>query len=173
MMARLVQGCWRSGAWAMSWLFACSVWAIEPPQPVAPAAPDAPMAQPMFADVVIEARLTQLSRDLRCVVCQNEALSDSPADLADAMRQEIRDLMKAGRTDQEVLDFLTARYGDFVLFRPPFKPLTYLLWIGPFVFLGFGVWVWVMALRARRTFQGASVSSEQIAAASRLLEEKP
>jgi cytochrome c-type biogenesis protein CcmH len=89
------------------------------------------------------------------------------------MRKEIRELMKAGKTDQEVLDFLTSRYGDFVLFRPPFKPLTYLLWIGPFVFLGFGVLIWFMALRARRTFKSAPVSSEQIAAAARLLEEKP
>jgi cytochrome c-type biogenesis protein CcmH len=89
------------------------------------------------------------------------------------MRQEIRELMKAGKTDQEVLSFLTSRYGDFVLFRPPFKPVTYLLWIGPFVFLGFGVLVWFMALRARRTFKSAPVSGEQIAAAARLLEEKP
>jgi cytochrome c-type biogenesis protein CcmH len=89
------------------------------------------------------------------------------------MRQEIRELMKDGKTDQEVLDFLTSRYGDFVLFRPPFKPLTYLLWIGPFAFLGFGVLFWFMALRARRTFKSAPVSHEKIAAAARLLEEKP
>jgi cytochrome c-type biogenesis protein CcmH len=138
------------------------------------ASPDAPpTAQPLFADVAIENRLTLLSRELRCVVCQNEALSESPAELATDMRQEIRDLMKAGKTDQEVLDFLTSRYGDFVLFRPPFKPVTYLLWIGPFAFLGFGVLVWFMALRARRTFQSAPVNSAQLAAAARLLEEKP
>lgn len=130
-------------------------------------------AQPLFADAAVEARLTLLSRELRCVVCQNESLSESPAELANDMRQEIRELMKAGKTDQEVIGFLTARYGDFVLFRPPFKPLTYLLWIGPFVFLGFGVLVWFMALRARRTFKGAPVSSAQIAAAARLLEDKP
>jgi cytochrome c-type biogenesis protein CcmH len=132
-----------------------------------------PTAQPLFANVAIEARLTHLSRELRCVVCQNEALSESPAELAGAMRQEIRDLMKAGKTDPEVLNFLTSRYGDFVLFRPPFKPVTYLLWVGPFVFLGFGVLVWFMALRARRTFKGAPVNSAQLAAAARLLEEKP
>lgn len=130
-------------------------------------------AQPLFADVAIEARLTRLSRELRCVVCQNEALSESPAELAGAMRQEIRDLMKAGKTDPEVLSFLTSRYGDFVLFRPPFKPVTYLLWVGPFLFLGFGVLVWWVALRARRTFQSGPVSSAQIAAAARLLEDKP
>lgn len=130
-------------------------------------------AQPLFADTAIEARLSHLSRELRCVVCQNEALSESPAELATDMRQEIRELMKAGKTDQEVIAFLTERYGDFVLFRPPFKPVTYLLWVGPFVFLGLGVLIWFMALRSRRTFQGAPVNSAQLAAAARLLEEKP
>lgn len=150
------------------------VLANGPMNPAAnPAASVSPTAQPLHADVAIETRLTLLSRELRCVVCQNEALSESPAELAGAMRQEIRDLMKDGKTDQEVLDFLTSRYGDFVLFRPPFKPLTYLLWVGPFLFLGFGVLVWFMALRARRTFKGAPVSSAQIAAAARLLEDKP
>jgi cytochrome c-type biogenesis protein CcmH len=145
-------------------------WANNPSNPPA----SAPLtAQPLFADAAIEARLMHLSRELRCVVCQNEALSESPAELAGDMRQEIRELMKAGKTDQEVLSFLTSRYGDFVLFRPPFKPVTYLLWIGPFVFLGFGVLVWFMALRARRTFKSAPVSGDQIAAAARLLEEKP
>lgn len=139
----------------------------------APSAATAPTAQPLFADTVIEGRLSLLSRELRCVVCQNEALSDSPAELAGDMRQEIRELMKDGKTDQQVLDFLTARYGDFVLFRPVFKPLTYLLWIGPFVFLGFGVLVWFMTLRARRTFKSSPVSPEKIATAARLLEEKP
>jgi cytochrome c-type biogenesis protein CcmH len=141
-------------------------------EPARPTAVAPPIAQPLFADVAIEARLTNLSRELRCVVCQNEALVESPADLANSMRQEIRDLMKAGKTDQEVIDFLVARYGDFVLFRPPFKPVTYLLWVGPFVFLGFGALVWFVALRARRNFKGAAVSSEQLATAARLLEER-
>ena len=141
-------------------------------EPARPPAAAAPIAQPLFADVAIEARLTHLSRELRCVVCQNEALADSPAVLANSMRQEIRDLMKAGKTDREVIDFLVARYGDFVLFRPPFKPVTYLLWVGPFVFLGFGALVWFVALRGRRSFKGAAVSSEQLATAARLLEER-
>jgi cytochrome c-type biogenesis protein CcmH len=159
-------------------IFSLSALANEPvaatpavPPAASPAAP--PTAQPLFADVAIETRLTHLSRELRCVVCQNEALSESPAELATDMRQEIRDLMKAGKSDQEVLSFLTSRYGDFVLFRPPFKPVTYLLWVGPFVFLGFGVLVWFMALRARRTFSGPAVNSAQVAAAARLLEDKP
>ena len=169
MTRTLIQRCLRFLVVAL-WLPASLAALATTPTPAAPT--NAPVAQPIFADVEIEARLKQLSGELRCVVCQNEALSDSPADLADSMRQEIRDLMKSGMSDQQVKDFLTERYGDFVLFRPPFKPLTYLLWIGPFVFLGFGVWVWFVALRARRTFKGAPVSSEKIAAAARLLEEK-
>lgn len=146
-------------------------WADEATQPAAtPAGPS--MAQPIFADREIEERLKRLSAELRCVVCQNEALSDSPADLAESMRQEIRDLMRSGMTDRQVVDFLVARYGDFVLFRPPFKPLTYLLWLGPFLFLGFGVLIWFVALRERRDFKSAPVSSEHMAAAARLLEDK-
>ena len=146
--------------------------AAGPAAASAPAAA-APLAQPLYADVAIEARLTALSRELRCVVCQNEALSDSPAELAEAMRQEIRDLMKAGKTDAEVIDFLTARYGDFVLFRPPLKPLTYLLWAGPFIFLALGGLVWFVAMRARRTLKAAPVNPAQLAAAARLLDDKP
>jgi cytochrome c-type biogenesis protein CcmH len=142
------------------------------PAPAAPPPATPAQAQPLFADVEIEARLTRLSRELRCVVCQNEALVDSPAELAGAMRQEIRELMKAGKTDQEVIDFLTARYGDFVLFRPPLKPLTYLLWAGPFVFLALGGLVWIVALRARRTLKAAPVNPAQLAAAARLLDDK-
>jgi cytochrome c-type biogenesis protein CcmH len=137
----------------------------------APAVVAAPVAQPLHADLAIEERLNRLSRELRCVVCQNEALADSPAELAGAMRQEIRDLMKAGKSDQEVVDFLTSRYGDFVLFRPPFKPVTWLLWAGPFVFLAAGAFIGVVALRTRRTFQAAAVDSAQRAAAARLLDE--
>lgn len=144
------------------------------PAATTPPSPSPPMAQPLHADVAIEARLTELSRELRCVVCQNEALSDSPAELAEAMRAEIRGLMKAGKTDQEVIDFLVARYGDFVLFRPPLKPLTYLLWAGPFMFLALGGLVWFVALRARRTAPAATaVNPAQLAAAARLLDDKP
>ena len=170
MMSRLIQ----QGLLTVFLAFSLPALANGPTTATTIASPDAPpTAQPLFADVAIENRMTLLSRELRCVVCQNEALSESPAELATDMRQEIRDLMKAGKTDQEVIAFLTSRYGDFVLFRPPFKPVTYLLWIGPFAFLGFGVLVWFMALRSRRTFQGAPVNSAQLAAAARLLEEKP
>jgi len=92
-------------------------------------------AVPMAEDPVVEARLVRISDDLRCLVCQNESLSGSHADLAKDLRREIRGLIKAGKTDAEILDFMVARYGDFVLYRPPVKPTTWLLWGGPFVLL--------------------------------------
>ncbi|MFN8892395.1 MAG: cytochrome c-type biogenesis protein [Betaproteobacteria bacterium] len=159
--------------WAALLLGASLAASAGPAATASPSAATAPsVAQPLFPDAAIEERLTRLSRELRCVVCQNEALSDSPAELAGAMRQEIRDLMKAGKTDREVIDFLTARYGDFVLFRPPLKPLTYLLWVGPFVFLAVGGLVWFVALRARRSFRPVAVDDAQRAAAARLLEDQ-
>ena len=92
-------------------------------------------ALPMAEDPVLEARLVRISDDLRCLVCQNESLSGSHADLAKDLRREIRGLIKAGKSDAEILDFMVARYGDFVLYRPPVKPTTWLLWGGPFVLL--------------------------------------
>src|SRR4029434_6974480 len=86
-------------------------------------------------DPVIEQRLANLSKELRCLQCQNQTLADSPAGLAADLRREIRIQMKAGKSDQEIIAFLTQRYGDFILYRPPIRPTTYLLWFGPFVLL--------------------------------------
>jgi cytochrome c-type biogenesis protein CcmH len=86
-------------------------------------------------DPQIEQRMQALTQQLRCLVCQNETLADSHADLAEDLRKEIREQMKAGKSDQEIIAFLTQRYGDFVLYKPPVKATTYLLWFGPFVFL--------------------------------------
>jgi cytochrome c-type biogenesis protein CcmH len=99
------------------------------------ASAQARQAVPMAEDPVLEARLVRISDDLRCLVCQNESLSGSHADLAKDLRREIRGLIKSGKTDAEILDFMVARYGDFVLYRPPVKPTTWLLWGGPFVLL--------------------------------------
>jgi cytochrome c-type biogenesis protein CcmH len=107
-------------------------------------------ARPMAQDPVLEERLMNLSRELRCLVCQNETLADSRADLAVDLRNEIREQMKAGKTDQEIIAFLTARYGDFVLYRPPVKAATYFLWFGPFVLLLAGLFVLFRYLRQRR-----------------------
>lgn len=110
----------------------------------------AQQARPMAEDPVLEERLMNLSRELRCLVCQNETLADSRADLAVDLRNEIREQMKAGKTDQEIIAFLTARYGDFVLYRPPVKATTYFLWFGPFVLLLAGLFALFRYLKQRR-----------------------
>lgn len=135
---------------------------------LAVAAPKA--AQPNADDPVIEARLVNLAEDLRCLVCQNESLAGSHAELAEDLRREIRAQMKAGKDDQAVIAYLTERYGDFVLYRPPFKPATWLLWLGPVLFLGVGGGAWYLALR-RRAEQVSPVDEKTLAAAAQLLEE--
>jgi len=109
----------------------------------------AQIAQPN-EDPQIEARMKALTEQLRCLVCQNETLADSRADLAEDLRREIRKEMKAGKTDQEILAFLTDRYGNFVRYRPPLIPKTYLLWFGPFVLLLFGIAVLYRYLGRRK-----------------------
>src|ERR1051326_1441851 len=86
-------------------------------------------------DPAVEQRLHRLSQNLRCLVCQNETLADSQADLAEDLRDEIREQIKAGKSDTEIIQFLTARYGQFILYKPQVTPTTYLLWFGPFVLL--------------------------------------
>src|SRR6476661_710505 len=86
-------------------------------------------------DPRIEQRFKNLTQQLRCPVCQNETLADSNAELAQQMRDQIREQMKAGKTDDEIKAYLTQRYGDFPLYKPPVKPMTYFLWFGPFLLL--------------------------------------
>jgi cytochrome c-type biogenesis protein CcmH len=107
-------------------------------------------AQPSAADPVLEARLMKLSKELRCLVCQNETLADSRVDLAEDLRGQIREQMKAGKSDQEIIGYLTARYGKFILYNPPVDPTTYLLWFGPFVFMLAGLAVLFRYLKQRR-----------------------
>lgn len=114
-------------------------------------------------DPAMEARLRNLSQELRCLVCQNETLADSRADLAEDLRREIREQMKAGKSDQEIVAFLTQRYGDFVLYRPRVKPVTYLLWFGPFVLLVSGMAVLYRYVKQRRD----SISEKPLTAAER------
>ena len=107
-------------------------------------------AEPTGDDPAVEARLTNLSKELRCLVCQNETLADSRADLAEDLRREIREQIKAGKSDKEIIEFLTARYGQFILYRPRVTPTTYLLWFGPFVLLFGGLFVLFNYIRQRR-----------------------
>jgi len=145
--------------------------AFSPPA-LAVASASAPKeALPITDDPVIEQRLVNLAEDLRCLVCQNESLAGSHAELAEDLRREIRQQMKAGKNDKEVIEYLTTRYGDFVLYRPPFKPVTYLLWLGPLLFLGIGGAAWVTTLRRRRAVQVPPLDEKKLAAAAQLLEE--
>jgi len=108
-------------------------------------------AIPVAEDPILEKRLIELSENLRCLVCQNESLAGSRADFANDLRREIREQMKANKSDEEIIDFLVARYGDFVLYNPPFKPTTTLLWLGPILlFLG-AILALVLYLRRRRS----------------------
>lgn len=101
-------------------------------------------------DPQIEQRMQALTQQLRCLVCQNETLADSRADLAEDLRREIREQMKAGKSDKEIIAFLTQRYGNFVLYKPPVQPTTYLLWFGPFVLLFGGTLLLYRYVRHRR-----------------------
>jgi cytochrome c-type biogenesis protein CcmH len=105
-------------------------------------------AQPA-PDLAFEQRLKVLESELRCLVCQNQTLADSNAGLADDLRREVRTLALAGKSDVEIRDFLVSRYGDFVLYDPPVKSITWLLWFGPFALLTVGAGVWITILRRR------------------------
>src|SRR5437868_14798846 len=101
-------------------------------------------------DPQIEQRMKAMTEQLRCLVCQNETLADSHADLAEDLRKQIREQMSAGKSDQEILAYLTQRYGDFVLYKPPVKATTYLLWFGPFALLIAGTFILYLYLKKRR-----------------------
>ena len=121
-------------------------------------------------DPVIEKRLMNLSKELRCLVCQNETLADSQAGLAEDLRREIREQMKAGKSDQEIISFLTQRYGQFILYRPQVTPTTYLLWFGPFVLLVGGLLILFRYIRHYRdTVDDKPLSGEERRRAAELL----
>jgi cytochrome c-type biogenesis protein CcmH len=131
-------------------------------------------ARPVADDPVLEARVMNLSRELRCLVCQNETLSESRADLAVDLRNQIREQMKAGKTDEEIIAFLTARYGDFVLYRPRVRPTTYLLWFGPFVLLIAGMALLFRYVKKRRELIFEQpLSAEEHRRAEALLQTQP
>jgi len=102
---------------------------------------------PDDAEADLDRRVHAFAQQVRCLVCQNETLAESRADLAVDLRRAIREQMKAGRSDEQITLFLTERYGDFVLYRPPLRPSTYPLWFGPFVLLGGGLWALYRGLK--------------------------
>jgi cytochrome c-type biogenesis protein CcmH len=105
--------------------------------------------EPPAQSAALDARLKKLETELRCLVCQNQTLADSNADLAEDLRREVRALAAAGKSDDEIKAYLVARYGDFVLYNPPVKPTTWLLWFGPFALAVGGAGLWWVILRRR------------------------
>jgi len=108
-------------------------------------------AAPAAADPVLEARMTRITAELRCLVCQNQTIADSNADLAQDLRRQVREMLARGDDDAKIIQYMTDRYGDFVLYRPPMKATTMLLWFGPalMVVLGLAALAVVMRRRAR------------------------
>jgi cytochrome c-type biogenesis protein CcmH len=128
----------------------------------------------LAADPVAEKRLLKLSEELRCLVCQNQNIADSNAELAQDLRREIRTMIGAGRSDKEIIDFMVVRYGDFVLYRPPVKGATLLLWGGPLVLLALGLFALVRYQRRRAERVAAEdkpLSADEARRAEALLKE--
>ncbi len=136
---------------------------------------EATLLEPVAETTYSEDRFIELSKELRCLVCQNQTLADSDADLAKDMRNEVRKQMDAGLTDQQIIDYLVERYGDFVRYRPPMKSSTVLLWTGPFVLLLIGLIFMFRALRGRRAAEpeDATMESAQTEKLQKLLNERP
>jgi cytochrome c-type biogenesis protein CcmH len=126
-------------------------------------------AAPAADDPALEKRVMALAEELRCLVCQNQTLADSNAELALDLRRQIREQLKAGASERQVIDYLVDRYGDFVLYRPPLKATTVLLWFGPFLLLALGAFVLVRRVRRQRDETPAPLSQAEHARAAELL----
>lgn len=107
-------------------------------------------ATSMADDPVMEKRVNEIAAELRCLVCQNQTIADSHAELAVDLKNQVRDMVREGQSQDEIIDYMVTRYGDFVRYRPPVKASTYLLWAGPFLLLGLGLIVLFFNLRKRR-----------------------
>ena len=126
------------------------------------------------ADPVLEARMMVIAEELRCLVCQNETIAASHADLAIDLKNQIRIKLNEGQSQKQILDFMVDRYGDFVLYRPPLKATTVLLWLGPFTLLAIALLMLVLNVRRRRrSAQPAALSDADVAKARELLANPP
>ena len=124
---------------------------------------------PAQQDAALEKRVHDLAIELRCLVCQNQTLADSNAPLAVDLRNQVREQLKSGKSERDVVEFLTARYGDFVLYRPPLKASTVLLWTGPFLLLAFGLFLLFLRIR-RKALPPLELSEADRERAARLLQ---
>lgn len=149
-------------------LFSCllllNLWQL----PLAQANEAAPLAE----DAVVEKRLVSISEELRCLVCQNESLAGSRAELAQDLRREIRTMIKEGKSDDDIMKFMVDRYGDFVRYRPPMNATTALLWFGPFLLMVLAVFGLIVHLRSRNQHirSTTDLSAEERLTAARLLD---
>jgi cytochrome c-type biogenesis protein CcmH len=129
-------------------------------------------ARPLADDPVLEAQVMRIAEELRCLVCQNETIAGSHADLAVDLRKQIRQKLQQGQSEAQILDFMVQRYGDFVLYRPPLKSSTWLLWGGPFLLLGVALLALALNLRRRRSLASAPLQGDEAERARRLLGEE-
>lgn len=130
-------------------------------------------AKDLAEDPVVEKRMVGLAQNLRCLVCQNESLASSHAELAEDLRREVREMIRKGMSDKEITDYLVQRYGDFVLYDPPVKSYTILLWFGPFALFLLGGGILFYQLRKRRNLQPQTeLSAEAERRAESLLNDK-
>lgn len=125
-----------------------------------------------FEDIGQETQYKTLIQELRCLVCQNQNLADSNADLAKDLRHQTYSMVTQGKSNQDIIDYMVTRYGDFVLYRPPLKPMTMLLWVGPFVLLLFGFVILLKFVRRSRQMAQSELSDADRARAVRLLNTK-
>ena len=126
-------------------------------------------ATPAAQDPALDQRVMALSNELRCLVCQNQTIADSSAPLAEDLRNQVREKMRQGASDSEIIDYMVARYGDFVLYRPPFKLTTVLLWFGPLLLVAAGAAVLLRRVLRRRPPGDAEMTAAQRTRAAELL----
>ncbi len=129
-------------------------------------------ARPLVEDPVLEAQVMRIAEELRCLVCQNETIAASHADLAVDLRQQIRLKLQQGQSEAQILDFMVQRYGDFVLYRPPVKSSTWLLWGGPFLLLLAALAGLALSIRRRRPLDSAPLQGDDAERVRRLLGEE-
>ncbi len=125
------------------------------------------------ADPALEARVMVVAEELRCLVCQNETIAASHADLAVDLRKQIRTKLREGQSERQILDFMVERYGEFVLYRPALKATTVLLWVGPFALLLIAGFALARAIRSRQRQAATPLSPTDVARARQLLDETP
>ena len=132
-------------------------------------------AQTIASDPALEKKVNEIGLELRCLVCQNQTISDSNAGLAVDLKNQIREQLQAGRSEKQIIDFMVERYGDFVLYRPPVRATTVLLWAGPFVLLALGVFGAVVVVRRRReeADNAPQLTEAQRRKAAQLLQDEP